>query len=112
MEAIDLNEPGTADEWVSTTVTIGEHTYALRIDGDSMAPTFPPGSIIVVEPDMEPQPGSYVIAKNGDDATFKQLVKDAGRWYLKPMNSQYPTIEMGNEYRVIGVVRQQVQTYC
>jgi hypothetical protein len=44
----------------------------LRVQGDSMTPDFPHGCIIVVEPELDPLPGDYVIAKNGDDeATFK-----------------------------------------
>jgi SOS-response transcriptional repressor LexA len=54
---------------------------------------------------LEPQPGDYVIAKNSDDeTTFKQLVKDAGDWYLKPTNPRYPLKLLGDS-KIIGVVR-------
>lgn len=104
-EAIDLYTPGDAEDWIETTVPIKENTFALRVDGDSMEPEFPAGVLIVVEPDMDPQPGDYVIAKNGDDATFKQLVKDGSDWLLKPLNERYPIKPLESPCKIIGVVR-------
>ncbi|MEC9482550.1 MAG: S24 family peptidase [Halomonas sp.] len=111
-EVVDIFNPGVADDWIDTTVQIKEHTYALRVEGDSMTPNFPPGTILIVEPDMPAEIGDYVVAKNGDEeATFKQLAKDAGRWLLKPLNRQYPIIPMDDTYHVIGVVREAVQKF-
>ncbi len=104
-EAIDLYTPGDAEDWIETTVPIKENTFALRVDGDSMEPEFPAGVLIVVEPDLDPQPGDYVIAKNGDDATFKQLVKDGSDWLLKPLNDRYPIKPLESPCKIIGVVR-------
>lgn len=70
-----------------------------------MEPDFKEGAILIVEPDMEAQPGDFVIAKNGDEeTTFKQLVKDAGDWYLKPLNPRYPMKPLGKA-SIVGVVR-------
>lgn len=103
-EVTDLHAPGVAEDWVDTTAPIHAHTYALRVKGDSMEPTFPAGHHIVVEPERDPKSGDFVIAQNGDDeATFKQLIKDGGDWYLKPLNPRYPVKPLGSA-RVIGVV--------
>lgn len=110
-EAIDLYAPDDAENWIETTVPIKEHTFALRVDGDSMEPEFPAGVLIVVEPDLDPQPGDYVIAKNGDEATFKQLVKDGPDWYLKPINERYPIKPLESPCKIIGVVREQARRY-
>ncbi len=101
----DIYAPGYAEEWVETPVPAKRHTYALRVRGDSMEPTFPDGHIIIVDPDLDPMPGDYVIARNGDgEATFKQLIKDGSDWYLKPVNPRYPVKPLG-EATIIGVVR-------
>ncbi len=111
VEVVDIFNPGVADDWIDTTVQIKEHTYALRVEGDSMTPNFPPGTILIVEPDMDAEIGDFVIAKNGDEeATFKKLVKDAGTLFLKPLNPQYPMIKLDG-YHVIGVVREAVQKF-
>lgn len=107
-ETVDLFEPGDAEDWIETTVPIREHTFALRIQGDSMEPNFQAGMLVVVEPDLDPQPGDYVIVKNGDEATFKQLVKDGGDWYLKPLNPRYPLKPLESTCSIVGVVREAV----
>lgn len=110
-EATDLHPAGFADEWVTCSVPVRDHTFALRVDGDSMEPKFPAGMILIVEPDMEARPGDYVIAKNGDnEATFKQLVRDGGDLYLKPLNERYPLKLLGDA-RIIGVVRQVLENF-
>lgn len=109
-EVVDNFSPGASDEWADTTKPVNRYTFALRVTGDSMEPLFPAGTIIVVEPEMEPAPGDYIIAKNGDAATFKQLVSDAGEWYLKPLNDRYP-IKLLGEARIIGVVREAISSF-
>lgn len=107
-EAIDALELGHGEAWIATTCPIHRHTYALRVEGDSMETKFPAGIIIVVEPELDPQPGDFVIAKNGGgEVTFKQLVKDGADWYLKPLNERYPIKPLGDS-QVIGVVRESV----
>ena len=112
-EAIDLLQPGEAEDWITTTVQPRAYTYALRIRGDSMEPTFPDGAVIVVEPEMEPKHGSYVIAKNGNnEATFKQLVQDGGVFYLKPLNPRYPLLPVDANTCFCGVVREMVMRFA
>lgn len=93
-------------ERIATDAKIKPRTYALRVTGDSMLPLFPPGMILIVDPEMAAIHGDYVIAKNGDnEATFKQLIKDGADWYLKPLNPQYPIKSTAN-IDIIGVVVQ------
>jgi SOS-response transcriptional repressor LexA len=97
-------------ETVPVTVEVKRHTYALRVHGDSMlsstGDSFPEGSIVVIEPEMTARPGDYVIVLNSaNETTFKQLVKDGGDLYLKPLNSRYPIKALGGA-RIIGVVRE------
>ncbi len=92
-------------ELIPTTVPVGQRTFALRVTGDSMSPEFTPGMLLIVEPELDPQPGDYVIAKNGcEETTFKQLVNDGGDWYLKPLNPRYPLKLLGTS-SIVGVVR-------
>lgn len=74
------------------------------IPGDT---SFPPGTIIIVDPNRSAGAGDFVIAKDvvTDKATFKKLVHDAGRWYLRPLNPIYPTMEIDDPaLRIIGKV--------
>lgn len=85
----------------------GRNAFALRVDGDSMEPRFPEGCVIVADPDIAPAAGNYVIAKDirTEKATFKRLMQDGGRWYLRPLNPAYDTVEIDDPgMRVIAVV--------
>jgi len=115
-EAIDFRSidnfraPSGDFERVSVTVPIRRHTYALRAPGDSMVSatgdSFPAGSLLVVEPELEAQPGDYVIAHTpGGEITFKQLVRDGAELQLRPLNPRYPQKPLGDSV-VIGVVRE------
>lgn len=92
-------------EMIPTSVPVHKHTFALRVSGDSMEPEFHEGMILIIEPELDPQPGDFVIAKNGsEETTFKQLIKDGADWYLKPLNPRYPIKPLGDSH-VIGVLR-------
>src|SRR5581483_7127545 len=80
--------------------------YALRVIGDSMAPEFTDGHIVIVDPVMTAHPGAYVIVDYAGETTLRQMVHDAERKYLRALNPSYPTIELTGEYRVRGVVVQ------
>lgn len=97
---------------IPTTYKPRPHTYALRVEGDSMEPTFPRGCIIIVEPDEEPMPGQYVIVRqNGNEATFKQLIQDGGVYMLKPVNERYPIMQMQQGAVFCGVVKQMMMEF-
>ena len=107
---IDNFKPTANFETVPVSVPVKRHTYALRVHGDSMASdagdSFPDGSIVVVEPEMKAQSGDYVIVLNTENqTTFKQLVRDGGEFYLKPLNTRYPIKPLGSA-RIIGVIRE------
>lgn len=108
-EAVDIYEPGYAERWLPHLKNNGEHTYALRVDGDSMtAPygkSYPEGCIIFVDPMRQsPSSGERIIAKleGANQVTFKTYVEDAGRCWLKPLNPQHPPIM--EPFRVLGTV--------
>lgn len=108
-EVSDINPAGFADEWIHCSVPVKAHTFALRVEGDSMEPDYPAGKILIVEPELEARPGDLVIAKNSDnEATFKKLVRDSGEFFLMPLNSRYPMKPLGDA-KIIGVVRQVIE---
>lgn len=108
-EAIDIYEPGYAEEWLPILQNGGSQAYALRVEGDSMTSSYgksyPEGTIIIVNPDLRsPSTGQRVVAKlNGTNkVTFKVFVEEDGRRWLKPLNPQHPPIY--DEFDVIGTV--------
>lgn len=100
-----------ADSWLSCPVPISSNGYALKVVGDSMTNpgpgrSYPTGCIIFVDPEAETNTGDRVIARvpRTNEATFKVLVEDAGRQFLRPINPQYPIIEITEETHICGKV--------
>lgn len=110
-EAISNFEAYDADSWLSCPVPISKLGYALKVLGDSMTNpgpgrSYPTGCIIFVDPDAETKMGDRVIARlpRTNEATFKVLAEDAGTQFLKPINPQYPIIEITEETHICGKV--------
>ena len=95
-------------EWTACPAPHGPYAYALRVVGDAMSaphgPSYPPGCIIIVDPDQTPVPGDRILAAlDGEpDAAFKILVRDGGKTFLKSLNPHYPPIF--EEFRILGKV--------
>lgn len=116
-EAADPYHVGDFERLIPVTRRYSNRAYCLRVKGDSMqaesGPSFPEGAIIVVEPLLEPKHGSFVIVRLEDskEATFKQLIIDGDRRYLKPLNHRYPVMQITGEATFCGVVRQLVMDF-
>ncbi len=109
-EAIEPYHRKSIDRWYETTVDCSEYSFWLEVKGDSMTSpvglSIPEGMMILVDPEVEAISGKLVVAKldSENEATFKKLVMDAGRKFLKPLNPQYPLMEIDGNCRIIGVV--------
>ncbi|KHS87099.1 LexA family protein [Pectobacterium brasiliense] len=109
-EAIEPYPRAAIDRWYETTVECSDSSFWLIVKGDSMTSqsglSIPEGTAILVDPDVEPINGKLVVAKleSENEATFKRLILDAGRKFLKPLNPQYPLTEINGNCRIIGVV--------
>jgi SOS-response transcriptional repressor LexA len=112
-EAIEEFSPSEAEEFVAVTSSVGPRTFGLRVVGNSMEPEFWAGEIVIVDPDREAETGAFVVAKiNNDEATFKQLIKDGGSVFLRPLNSAYPIMDVtGRDLRIVGRVVEKVKRY-
>lgn len=108
-EAVDMGNVAMCPQHTSD-VWAGEDAFWLRVVGSSMSSasgtSFPEGFLILVAPDIEPRAGQFVVARMTDtnEATFKQLVRDAGELYLKPINPAYPTKAMDETWEIVGTV--------
>lgn len=98
-----------AEAYLHCPVKSGPDTFALHVAGESMAPRFQDGDLIFVDPAAEARNGSYVVVRRGDGsaaATFKQLIEEDGRRYLKAANPDWPgrIVEADPDAAICGVV--------
>lgn len=103
-ECIDTLAIGEGER-IATAYKVRKHTYALKVQGDSMQPKFPSGCILIVEPEEDYHAGSYVIVRQKGDVTFKQLIQDGSKFFLKPLNPNYPIMELDESAEICGVVK-------
>ena len=107
-EIMDDFAPGDAEEWIPCPVNCGPQTFVLRVVGVSMEPRFREGELVFVDPSRRAENGSFVVVRLEDrqEATFKQLVQEGGRQYLKALNPAWPDpiIEVTERATVCGVV--------
>ncbi|MDR0250677.1 MAG: S24 family peptidase [Burkholderiales bacterium] len=114
---LDSTHPSAAEEMVRTTYKPKRYTYALRVRGSSMtnpngSPSFPEGTIVIVEPEADALPGKFVVIRqNGDESTFKRLDKDGGSFYLTPLNPQFPIMKMEEDAVFCGVVMEAITRF-
>lgn len=92
---------------LASTENASDHGFRQDVRGDSMTcagnPTFPEGSRILVMPEADLISGKYYVLKlkNGE-SNFKKYIEDAGLRYLRPLNSNYRTIQIDGDCKVIG----------
>jgi SOS-response transcriptional repressor LexA len=73
-----------------------------------MEPKFHEGDLIFVDPNALAGHGKYVVVRldTSNEATFKQLIVEEGKQYLKALNPDWPNriIEVDEEASICGVV--------
>lgn len=109
-EAVEPFPPGFSDRYEMSEYDSKGPAFWLEVKGDSMTSSvgqsIAEGTLILVDTEADVQPGKLVIAKLADsnEATFKKLVEDGGRRFLKPLNPAYPIEMCAGDCRIIGVV--------
>lgn len=112
--AMDPYSAGDGFAEIRADMPVSAHAFALEIRGTSMLSRFEEGDRIIIDPEVEPMPGDFVVAKQDteDAATFKQYrprgTDNRGKPVidLRPLNDVWPTITLDtrNPGRIIGVM--------
>jgi SOS-response transcriptional repressor LexA len=89
-------------------IKCSQHSFIVKVEGESMLPDFKSGDLIYVDPEVQVENGSYVVARLDDEnqATFKQLIIDGNKKYLKALNPDWPNkfIAINGNCTIVGKV--------
>ena len=84
----------------------GGEAFALRVLGQSMAPEFAEGEIIIIEPEGLARDGSYVLAWVDEEWTFRQLCRQGEAWCLHALNPAFADLPLADLSAVRGIIIQ------
>lgn len=116
-EAVEPYPAGYSDRYEFSEYDSKGPAFWLEVKGDSMTSpagqSITEGTLILVDTEAEAAPGKLVIAKlpESNEATFKKLVSDGGRLFLKPLNPGYPIEPFDERCRIVGVVVRALQKF-
>lgn len=116
-EASDAATVGEGFEYLLTDLELSGSAFALEIQGESMLPRFVPGDRVIVDPEVCPQPGDFVVAMNGgQEATFKKFrpraIDERGNtvFELVPLNEDFaPMRSDQTQIRIVGTMMEHRQ---
>lgn len=97
---------GKQGKVLMTDSEVGDGSFAVEIEGDSMAPRFFEGDRIVIDPTINPEPGDFVAAHVDNAITFRKYRKrDEKVFELVPLNDDWPTVASDTKkIDVLGVM--------
>jgi len=106
------NAANIANPPLVTRAETGVRVFALSIEDESMSPEFTPGDHVIVDPDIAPQAGDFVVARSADDDVpvlrlYRALERPEGETAeLVPLNAAWPTrrIDRRQSGRVVGTM--------
>ena len=91
-----------------TEVNVGQKGYAVTIEDTSMEPYFYKGTRLIVNYELTPRSGDFVIVQieGQKQPHFKQLIMDGHQSYLKPFDPGFKAFPLEGDYRFLGVIVQ------
>lgn len=98
-------------EYIMTEFKMSKKAFGLKIKDDSMVPEFKVGDIIIIDPDVSPQAGEFVIAKYEENFIFRKFKLDndnfgeLNNFVLVPLNNDYGKLYSTNvKLKIIGTL--------
>ncbi|MHA6235225.1 LexA family protein [Pseudomonas mohnii] len=116
-EAVEPYPAGFSDRYEFSEYDSKGPAFWLEVKGDSMTSpvgqSITEGTLILVDTEAEAAPGKLVIAKlpDSNEATFKKLVNDGGKLFLKPLNPAWRIEPFTEDCRIVGVVVRALQKF-
>lgn len=103
-------------EALFTTGNISPHAFATTLEDSAMYPIFPKGTQIIIDPEKEIKDRCYVLValQSQSAAIFRQLIIDAGNYYLKPLSPDLTYFEMlpfKTQDKILGVLAEARKSY-
>ena len=111
---IEMIEDVIDYEEISDEMLKGDREYfGLKVSGDSMTPKYLDGDVLIVQKADDCESGQdCIVMVNGDDGTFKRVIKNKDGIILQPLNPNYEIKFYSNDeieklpIKILGVVKE------
>ena len=111
---IEMIEEVIDYEEISGEMLKGDREYfGLKVSGDSMTPKYLDGDVLIVQKADDCESGQdCIVMVNGDDGTFKRVIKNKDGIILQPLNPNYEIKFYSNDeieklpIKILGVVKE------
>ena len=90
-----------------------ENIFGVSVNSDALAPAFQNNSIILIDPELDPREGDYVLCFLGDNNAvfFRQLFMDGKELFFKPVNPGFGGMKHYDNYKILGVIIKSIESY-
>lgn len=108
LEWPNLSDHSKPIQSISTDMNVSKNAYALTVRDTTMEPRFPEGTIIILDPAIQPEDRDYAVVyvEGHKLPTFKQILIDGNSRYIKPLNPDFKPATLDKNYRFLGVMVQ------
>ena len=111
---IEMIEEVIDYEEISEEMLKGDREYfGLKVSGDSMTPKYLDGDVLIVQKTNDCESGQdCIVMVNGNDGTFKRVIKNKDGIILQPLNPNYEIKFYSNDeieklpIKILGVVKE------
>lgn len=111
-EQLDPYSLGEHRDTITTDRVLSGSAFGMVVIGESMAPKYEDGDMVVIDPAVEPRPGDFVVANNGNEETTLRKYRPRGTgengamvFELVPLNDDFPTLQSErDQLQIVGVV--------
>lgn len=113
VKMLDKAIPSNWSKWIDVEPSIKKNCFAVEVAGDSMWPDFIEGTLIIVDPTLNPKHRNYVLCQlnKTNEIVFRQYIEEQDEKFLKPINYAYKTIPLQKKDNILGVIIQSRNTF-
>ncbi|MCD6040346.1 MAG: SOS-response transcriptional repressor [Gammaproteobacteria bacterium] len=99
--------------YIGTVGNLNKGSFGIEIDTDSLVPIFYRGSVVVIDPAIQPKDMDYIfcLIENDPVPLFRQYFTEGSHHFLKPLNLTYGEMVNTNKFKAVGVIVKSIENY-
>lgn len=107
------NSKPKVTQFIGAAGITSDKIFGICINSEALLPAFQSNSIVLIDPDLEPREGDYVLCCLGNEnmPIFRQIFMDGKEIFFKPINPGFGGMKSYDEYKILGIVIKSIGSY-